>query len=250
MKVTRRIIWVPYGYRIKPRYRKPSQQKKTVNLSKKQCDTTMITPKDNATLSPASEQHEVASIPTQSSAPVSHFAADFNPYQNYIADMARCMNALPKESFISQPDKANQTTLPTDKNAQKRAISHQLNEALPRHQTEKNYTAPLPESISPQTSKAETLTIDHARLNNIKRQSVYSLYYQNSGQINPDTDYHYTWQFIPLKTVSKEAEDTQISSIHPPPKKTKAVTNNTPKQLSPNLRRLTGVRPCLRAKSS
>lgn len=101
----KRVIWVPYGYRLKRRYRaklsKANRKKdQTVTEKKAAPDAISVQPVSMPQKAENNSRGVVDNQAIKNTGTVASFDASFNPYHAYVNDMMTCLTSIPKESFV------------------------------------------------------------------------------------------------------------------------------------------------------
>ncbi|NGN96223.1 hypothetical protein G5S52_00705 [Grimontia sp. S25] len=254
MKKTKRIIWVPYGYRRRSVIRKASRtshsesdlptrsSEETFERGQERTSSNSCEIQVKAKGTEITNTEPASSSKKENTSKVASFSPDFNPYKAYLNDMMHCLSGIPAETFIYEPriTKESEQVVPTDEpqnstnpNDVDDAETAKLNNASTVNDTGSD------ESIS---RKNEARGSDKQTAPNADTQSE-----QKFTQVLKKKNH----EAPELANISNQC-DTKLTTRYLQSDKPDVCRGSESQQgklvLKPHLRWLTGIRPCLLAK--
>ncbi|MCG9681563.1 hypothetical protein L1D31_03190 [Vibrio sp. Isolate23] len=248
----RRVIWVPRGYRLKSRYRTLSQ----ASQAEAQPQAASVSPTAEAASPPSTSQtsqealssseslvQEADKATSNANTKLAEFDTHFNPYQSYVQDLARCLTSMPKSVFSTHPQEEAVCTEKAGSAEEQVTPAKKPRESAPPESGEE------PIKLRPKMeSEVTAASASHI--------SPTGVNWSQSSSYQDGAAYTYQFHFKASpssKNERKVAVDTQKeSSSQVDENKDKVICNpanskgkEQPRQ--PHLRRLTGVRSCMRA---
>ncbi|NVD06511.1 hypothetical protein FCU94_06255 [Vibrio sp. JPW-9-11-11] len=223
MKKTKRVIWVPYGYRrrsiVRQTARRARSRQDVQEVQELQTSTDHSHNERSAKEKPNKGEKDLSILNSGDSATqdsdsrVASFSPEFNPYRAYLNDMMHCLSGIPSETFLYEPKKEREAEKQAEKDG---------SETYSKLPSRENVTLEEMEA-TPHGPNAEQGSANEAQY--IERQTINTLEQKSASEC-----------------VTANLKTETLNTCHTSDKHT---LENDPK---PHLRWLTGIRTCLRAK--